>query len=500
MPRSSWAIVAKHYKQIRTITMKGAISALLQFGLKEHTGEKPWEKGHFVVNRRPPSYWVRPFESPIDFDNYISTCTGTGFQMVSLASENRGLNVDGILADESLTLNKEVFDKGIKKANRGNLAKLDGIWKGAWFHHGVFHFSSMPYGESKWLLEAGNYYDFDFRALRRQIAKLQLQLIDSRDVLERIDLFKKIAVLKKSLRWHKSKAGLYYSEADVFDNLENVGMQYIEDERATTADFIFLVEVLNYFPETIEDGFYPLLDRDFHGYKSQFNESYIAGLSDDDPQLQHPDSRMDGDCLPNEPLRIAVDWGSKINSMVTGQHYRSINMLRYLKNHYVKSPNILDDLAHEWCRYYRYHGNKDVYFAYDVAGNTQMANSNLTYAEQFARILEKHGFNVIFLSRQGINIGHSEKYLLWAKTCKENDPNYPTVRFNLDNCNETMVSMSNAPAKETNKGLIEKVKTSERNAFIPQEEATHLSDAADILLCSVVSLQGMDPSFTDNIS
>ncbi len=499
MPRSSWAIVAKHYKQIRTITLKSAISALTQFGLKQHTGDKPYERGHYVVNRRPPSSWPKPFEAPIDFDNYISTSTGAGFQMVSLASENRGLNVDGILADESLTLNKEVFDKGIKKANRGNLLHQDTTWKNAWFHHGVFHFSSMPYGESRWLLEAGDYYDFDFRAIRRQIATKQIQLIDSRDVLERIELFKQIAVLKKQLRWHKSKAGLYYSEADVFDNLENVGMQYIEDERATTADFIFLVEVLNYFPEMIEDGFYPLLDRDYHGYKSQFNESYITGLSDDDLQLVNPDSRMDGDCLPNQPLHIAVDWGSKINSMCIGQYYRSINQLRLLKNIYVKSPKILDDLANEFCRYYRYHGNKDVYFAYDVAGNTQMANSNLTYAEQFARILEKNGFNVIFVTRQGINIGHSEKYLLWAKTLKENDPNYPVVRFNLDNCNETVVSMSNAPAKETAKGLIEKVKTSERNPYLPQEEATHLSDAADILLCSVTTLQGMEPSFADNV-
>lgn len=491
MPRSSWALVAKHYTQIRTVTLKSAMAALTEFGFKRDV--------HYVVNRRPPSSWPKPFEEPVDYDNYIATFTGAGFQMISLASESRGLNVDGIIADESLTLNKEIFDKGIKKANRGNLRYQGTIWKDLWFHHGVFHFSSMPYGNAKWLLESAEYYDFDFRSIRRQIAKTELELIENKDLEYRLELFRKVEKLKRQLHWHKSEAGLYYSEADIFDNLDNIGMQYIEDERATTADFIFMVEVLNYFPESIEGGFYPLLDRDFHGYSNAYNESYIGTLLEGDPQLEEPDSRQDDDCLTNVPLHIGVDWGSKINSMVIAQLFTSVNELRFLKNIYVLTPKILDDLAAEFCRYYRYHKSRTVYFAYDVSGNTKMANSDITYAEQFAKILDKHGFEVIFLSGEGINMGHSLKYLLWSKVLKEDNPYYPKVRFNLDNCNETVVSMSNAPAKESGRGLIEKNKSSERSAYIPQEEATHLSDAADIVLCSVTSLDGMLPSFTDNV-
>jgi hypothetical protein len=45
--------------------------------------------------------------------------------------------------------------------------------------------------------------------------------------------------------------------------------------------------------------------------------------------------------------------------------------------------------------------------------------------------------------------------------------------------------MQNAPAKEGRNG-IEKNKSSERNALIPQEEATHLSDTADYNLTGIV--------------
>jgi hypothetical protein len=65
------------------------------------------------------------------------------------------------------------------------------------------------------------------------------------------------------------------------------------------------------------------------------------------------------------------------------------------------------------------------------------------------------------------------------------DPKLPLVEFSLDNCQETFVSMQNAGLKEGNKGL-EKDKKNERNSSFPQEDATHLSDAADYELCSVV--------------
>ena len=51
----------------------------------------------------------------------------------------------------------------------------------------------------------------------------------------------------------------------------------------------------------------------------------------------------------------------------------------------------------------------------------------------------------------------------------------------MHNAYDLTVSLENAPAKEGNKG-IQKDKSSERSKTIPQEHATHLSDAFDLAI------------------
>lgn len=132
--------------------------------------------------------------------------------------------------------------------------------------------------------------------------------------------------------------------------------------------------------------------------------------------------------------------------------------------------------------------------AYGHDGNVTHANSKRTYAQEFADILEKRGW-VVHMSTSPVPITQMERYFLWAKVLKNTtnhkqgkptDPALPFIEINLDNCNETFVSMQNAPSREGRNG-IEKNKNSERNTLIPQEEATHLSDTADYNLSSVLS-------------
>ncbi len=107
------------------------------------------EDVHFVYNRRPPKHWIKPIQPIISLEDTISICNGTTFKHSSLASEDRGDNVDGIIGDEVLTWNRDRYDKGIKKANRGNMGK----WEDAWFHHGEFLLTSMPYQNARWTRE-----------------------------------------------------------------------------------------------------------------------------------------------------------------------------------------------------------------------------------------------------------------------------------------------------------------------------------------------------------
>ena len=490
MPRSSWAIIGKSYKQLLTRTLPTTIATMESvFGYKQDRD--------FFVRKRPPKNFRfdTPICPPLDYDHAITFRNGTLFHLVSLdggGSTIRGLSIDGYLGDEALELNKEKMDADVVPTNRGNMR----IFSNIPFHHGSFFFSSMGYGhEFKWMLESGKYYEddgFNFRAIRQQIVEKEKELVDCPDKSRMAEIWKDIIELKRKLRWYKNKNGFLYMEADVFDNIENVGWAYIKEMRRTLLEFIFMVEMLNWFPDGIESGFYFLLNRVDHGYSNKFDHGYISGLPIDTTAISKPDCRMDSDLVGGQPLRIAVDWGSHINCLTVTQYLLSINTLRFLKNLYVKGE-ILDILANDFCDYYYYHNKKEVFMSYGHDGNITHANSKLTYAEQFAKILEARGW-VVHLSYESVPLGQMERYLLWgkvlqntmnAKKGKPIDSSLPLVEFNLDNCNETFISMQNAPAKEGRNG-IEKNKNSERNALIPQEEATHLSDTADYNLTGIV--------------
>jgi hypothetical protein len=479
MPRSAWALVGSTYMQILTRTLPSTIGSLERIGYIKDV--------HYFIGRRPPPNWnwPTPYEPPVKYDHFIQFYTGAGFHLVSQdkgGGSSRGLNIDGIIADESLLLDKERFDQETSATNRGNLRYFSKVP----LHHGIFHFSSMPYGdEGKWLLKGGDYYEkenreagpYDFTFLRSELIKLQLKFIDNKDIRYRMELWPKMQALQKEITFYKSKRGFLYSEANVFENLSNVGIKYIEQQRRELADFIFLLEILNQRPEKIEGGFYPYLQEAVHSYSS-FNNPYLDKLGYDRDKLLLVDSRMDEDCISTQPLRIAVDWGSRLNCMSIGQDRPGgFNFLNAL---FVKHPLILDDLAKKFCDYYQYHLKKEVFFAYDHTGNTLMANSNLTYADQFAHILRENGWTVNFVAKAAPPL-HQEKYLLWSRLLKEDNLRMPKIRFNKHNCKYLLISMKNAPAKDGDKG-IEKHKGSERSKSLPQEEATHFSDTADILV------------------
>ena len=493
MPRSSWVIVGQTYKQILTRTLPSTISGMQTIGLT-------LDRDYFIKKKPPRALnFVRPYEPPLDYDHYMSFPNGTGFHLVSLDSgggSSRGLNVDGIIADEGLLINKERYDTDVKATNRGNKR----YFKHVPWHHGEFIFSSMPYNnQADWIFQMADYYKedgYDFEALRNRIIELELEFIKHPDKAYRLSLWEKIYKLKLELKFYKSKAGFFYSEADIFDNIQNVGISYIEEQYRDMADFLFMTEILNKRPRGVEGGFYPDLSRAVHGYKDSFNNSYLNTFNEPtSADVAEIDCRMDGDLIRGVPLYLAVDWGDKINCASVGQHLKSQNEFRFLNALYVKRPKILDDLGEEFCRYYRHHNHKVVYFAYDHTGNSGVANSNLTYAQQFAKILQKHGWKVIMLTK-GAAPTHQVKYLLWSRLLRQTDPGTPSIRFNIDNCQALFVSMEQAPAKEGRRG-IEKDKGSERSN-IPQEQATHLSDTADLLVGSLFAKLLKDrPQFVD---
>jgi hypothetical protein len=277
--------------------------------------------------------------------------------------------------------------------------------------------------------------------------------------------------------------GLLYSEANIFDNLVNLGIPYLEEQRRELSDFVFLIEILNQRPKSVEAGFYPRLAP--HHAEECPNNAYIEGLEFNLSKLKVHDSRMDGDCRTELPIRGAVDWGSKISTLTTAQIHSDVRQYRFLKGSYVKHPKLINDLADIYCQYYEYHLRKEFHFIEDTEwGNARKPDADLTYNQQFAERLRSHGWKVRHFN-QGRVPSYAHRYHLAHELLGEEDERQLMIRFNKLNCKDVLTAMSLAPVKQDSRGEIAKDKSSEKKLTVPGQEATHFTDTVDLHFLSI---------------
>lgn len=480
MPRSSWGIQAMTYKHALTSTLPSTLAALGMLGYKRDV--------HYFVGRRPPQKWIDsgwepPYQDPLDPSNYIFTISGAGFKIMSQDREDmaRGGNLDGLIIDEGLTIDKEKFDRTATQTNRGN----NKVFPGVKIHHKQFWFSSMPYGaHNSFLTEPAELLSsskFNFREKMNERIDLQLEFIaEYRKHGNPMKVWEEILRLDEQFKWGVNQNGLFYMEANAFDNIFNLDLDYILDLQDTMIGNLFMIEIMNKKMLANADVFYSQLAiPGRHGYKDHW--AVDIDLADHKfPVNTKMNSLDDHDCNSNEPLTIGVDWGGRFNCIVTAQENKKIKQLTLLKNFYVKPPKILDHLFNDWADYYQHHNNKIVHMWYGRDGNKTEANSSLTYAQQASKILQQRGWKVLLRSR-GAEVSHKEKYRLINTILLEREPRYPVLRFNTDNCKELIHCMQTAPVDDTPRGL-KKNKSSEKSKTLPQEEATHLTDAFDSII------------------
>lgn len=471
MPRSKNAIEGETFEQVLTKTLPGVVEALEKLGY--------FDGIHYVMNRRPPANWERAYQPPSKYDNTMAWYNGTLFQILTEQREGsgRGLNVDSVTADEGLTLDKDKLQKGTLPANRGRRPEF----KSSRYYHSVHISSSKGFGKNDaWIADYGNYYQelgINYSTLKTQIVKKELSLIDSEIKEERQQLWKEILALKSKLKWFPSPKGVYYNEADVFDNIQNFGWGPLQNMRATMTELNFLVEVLNMDFNGIEAGFYGNFSDLIHLYRAP-NVSFFEEFDYNIKRLKdyRPDSRKDSDVMASLPLDIAMDYGAAINCIVTGQTYFKTDF--YLSAMHVKRE-LIDVLVENWCEYYRFHPTKRVNYVYDHTAKPTDGRSKALYKDIVRGVLVKNGWEV-----QMIDIGqaphHHDKHLVLNAALAERDPRFNKQRFNQDNCSNLIASIKNAGLKQGKNGF-EKDKSGEMGDILYREQATDYSDAYDTL-------------------
>lgn len=491
MPRSSWVLQGTTYQQILSMTLPGTLAFLEKLGYTRNND--------YYINRFPPDYFDLPHQCPSKPDNCLfivnhlkrSSVVFTLFSQ-DYKTSNRGPNRDGIIVDESLLIDKTKFDDDAAATNRGNEEYF-----GAYspnpisYHHGTFHFSSMPAGKS-YLFEMADYYDgkYDFLDIREQIATIQLQFLKEKNKAIRLQLWEEHNRLNKLLKYYPGKRDRVpelYCEFSTFDNIQNLGLAYIESLYEKMPIYIFEKEILCIRKTEIQGSFYPNLDPRRHYYRPQYDNSELQTVKDRNIFADVSTSKYDLDCLRMEPLHVGLDFGVNTNWLIVGQNLKALNKFRFLKDFYVKSPKMIDDITQDFCNYYSTHSNRMVYLYPDGEGNIRRANvpMQLSYVDQIVKILKKNGWNVKIMKTDRYNGSNNLTYLTWARCLSaQHSDIFPEIEFNEINCKDLLYSMSQTPAIDRN-NKIKKDKSSEGRLKDNREEATDAGDAADQIIITL---------------
>lgn len=479
MPRSVNALVCRTYLQALTRTLPAVIDGLEKFGYQF--------RRDYLVGKEPPKSWARPYFPPLSYEHFISFPNGAGYHLVSQDRKGtaRGFNLDSWIGDEGLNLIKQMLDDEISVANRGNL----GRFAHSRYHHSETIVSSQPIlPESKWLLEASQYYRIggqDYEDYRNELVDILLNIVDSTSEEEMDHHWSQARKLKQEFKFYRhtdiipvtnEKLTSFFIDADVFDNIENLGWKYIRQQRASMSDLTFRVEILNAIFTISEKGFYPDLS-ERHLYD-------IADYSAYDELIYSPDagksitSILDTSIDKRLPIHISCDYGGSFNCLIASQEYADEE--RLVSEFYAYHPEKMENVVNQFINYFASHPKKEVHFWYDQTAIGTSGLVEFNYADEVMRLLRHAGWDVR-PHYVGAAPPHPVKYQFIGKVLSERDPSLPRVRMHRENCRSTYNSMRMVAIKQGKTGF-EKDKSPERKASVDQAKAPHLSDAFDQLI------------------
>lgn len=308
------------------------------------------------------------------------------------------------------------------------------------------------------------------------------------------DIWNEAIRIKNTISPFVSKTGILFTLANAFDNLQNLGMAYIVREYDKQALLTFMIEILNWVIDKVENNYYSI-ENARHVYYNAQDHDLIRFMAEktnyDFKQLETTDSRFDLDCDPKKPIEIVPDWGAKIALFSVSQerNYNFVNNITepvdcIINEFFIKPDEVpgvmIDELVDQFCTYYQHHQCKEIIYFRDRYGDHRQPNApkSKPYNEQAIQRFEKHGWIVTSRIHKGMEPPHHEKYLLWANILKGDNPIFPKIIINGKNCKYTLISMNNTEVIEED-GKFKKNKRSESRRNVLPEEATHFSDAVD---------------------
>lgn len=433
LPRGKSALAGRTFFQIVNKSLPSMRAAWERFGFREYNLKSGI--GHYVIGKRPPSDWPKPYHPVGDYSNCISWINGYTIEMLSFhrPDANRGGSYDAYDIDEAADFGQENF-KVLRPMIRGNTVPFS-RFKGHHLHHSKCHFGSAP-----WTLEGQWVYEVETKA--------------------------------------KSDPKKYfYIEATSADNEKVLGPNWMEDQLAELTPLAAHIELFNGRLKKVPNGFYSSFNENRHVIYDTMDYDYIETAVS---KILY--AKQYTFLEETRPLELSFDFNAAFTSMIVCQehHTPSWPEFRIGDNLFVKPENLGDHesliyaLIDKFTKKYANHKVKHCVIYGDRNGNAKSAGSNKTFYDQVRDALSKAGWRsdspVL-----GLDSEYRLRYLLINGLLGEREARRPRIRIDGINCKELIASIQNAPMKLD----FSKDKKSESSKVIDQAIATHLSDCFD---------------------
>jgi|APTNR8051073442_1049403.scaffolds.fasta_scaffold00075_11 hypothetical protein len=468
MRRSTGALITPTFKKLFTEVIPSIYSGLEELGYIEGR--------HFTIGKPGPDHWPKPYKKPRDWSHAMHWCVGSARAFVSQDREGmgNGLSVDDITVEEAKLVNGQRFNDSTRQILRGGLQHFADRPE----HQSLLFVSDRPTTpEQKWFLSYAKGHDPELINLILQGAYKQQQWIEairggqiSQRTVE--DYTRKIQEMERDLDQLRGVA-TYYHEASALDNIEIIGWDNFLDMEKRMPPRLFATSIMNEELDDVQGTFYPDYLEDRNTYLPA-PTSWTTDRGVDRDRLTARDCRHDAEIISSLPIDIGMDYGGRINCLVVGQMWR--DELRVDNDFHVITPGRTRDVVTAFCKYYRTHTNKLVYYHYDKTALDPHGASSHTYFQVVQGTLMENGWQVV-----PVYIGQTpspkRRYEMIGSALRQG-----IVKLNPYNCRDLIQSMKLTEIREGKNGM---EKNKSREGKVPPEEEVlnpHMGDAFDTLL------------------
>lgn len=419
LPRAKGYFSSSTYHQILTKTLPPVEEMWQRMGLRPHISKE--EPGHYIIGKRPPSNWIRPYSAPHAYKNAISFFNGFTIELLSMDRPDlaRGGSYDFGEIDEATLVKEEHFNTVLQISTRANRHRFS-----HWSHHQISKYSSMPWKSD------GLY-----------------------------------------LLGYQDKAAAYpddffYQESTTADNIKVLGPDYLKRMKMALPYHTYQVEILNQRSVRGEHSFYHAFNDNIHTYVPKYS------YEDDGPRGIAFKGVLDR--KKNEAINLSFDMSGWWKGCTAYQEDKG-DVERMIGSFSVPKTKGLRELVNKICDTYQDQTMKHIEIWGEPRGHKMEDAIGGSSYQLIESVFNERGWSVSNNVQNTQAWTHDKRYDFINEILLEAGTILPKLKINQVTCKDVIIAINNTEVDQNFK----KIKKNEKNRSFNQDHATHYTDTID---------------------